>query len=170
MIKDFNCHLLFLFSASCEFCGLQLNLEEQELIDHCKFCESVARPSEAYRYTCYACQYHTRKQKDMREHLRVHTGVKPYKCTYCEYSASREKTLRDHLTRHTGYKPFQCSYCDFKCSRRSGLKYHVILKHNQVNIEPTHVIVSNQGESSKVTKYSTYTFPSTKADCVTKSD
>lgn len=50
--------------------------------------------------TCPYCYRSTFKQtSDLRRHIRIHTGEKPFRCQHCPYSAVRREHLNDHLWR-----------------------------------------------------------------------
>lgn len=47
----------------------------------------------------------------IREHVRSHTGEKPFHCDVCLRQFSLASAFRIHKRTHTGERPFECSRC-----------------------------------------------------------
>ena len=48
-----------------------------------------------------------------------------YDCNVCGRSFPFQSSLSQHMRRHTGARPYKCPYCDHRASQKGNLKVHI---------------------------------------------
>ncbi|XP_042880379.1 protein tramtrack, beta isoform-like isoform X18 [Penaeus japonicus] len=79
---------------------------------------------------CPYCAYITNFTSHLRDHIRTHTGEKPFACPHCIYRATTKNHLQKHIRVHTGEKPYACDQCSYRSTQREHLNSHRRIKHN----------------------------------------
>lgn len=85
-------------------------------------------------YECTVCNMKFRFQSGLSVHERVHTGEKKYKCGQCDKMFARGNYLKEHMRIHFNDKPFKCEFCEAMFTQKNVLKTHVTKKHRKCSV------------------------------------
>uniref|UniRef100_A0A9J8BAN2 C2H2-type domain-containing protein n=1 Tax=Cyprinus carpio carpio TaxID=630221 RepID=A0A9J8BAN2_CYPCA len=76
-------------------------------------------------YTCDLCGNSFIRRGGLKSHMRIHTGEQSYTCPQCGRSFTHRQTLKSHIRIHTGEKPFTCQQCGKSFIEHGPLKVHM---------------------------------------------
>ena len=82
-------------------------------------------------FSCNYCEKRFTQSHSLQSHEFIHTGEKPFSCKVCSYSCRNSANLRKHELIHTGEKPFSCMYCNKKFATKQGQQIHEKSKMHQ---------------------------------------
>ncbi|KXJ69279.1 hypothetical protein RP20_CCG027987 [Aedes albopictus] len=81
-------------------------------------------------HQCPTCNKVFARSFVLKNHLRTHTGERPFLCDTCSKSFGDSASLKAHLVIHTGEKPILCPECPARFARKSGLRNHITVHFN----------------------------------------
>ena len=81
------------------------------------------------KHICKTCNKFFSHITNLKKHLLVHTGEKPYSCKQCNKAFSQAGNLERHILTHTGEKPYKCEQCDKEFAQLSDRKKHIRICH-----------------------------------------
>uniref|UniRef100_A0A3B4ZRB9 Zinc finger protein 2 homolog n=1 Tax=Stegastes partitus TaxID=144197 RepID=A0A3B4ZRB9_9TELE len=91
-------------------------------------------------FDCHICGKHIPCQSNLQNHMRVHTGERPYSCHFCGKCFKLKGHMTEHIRTHTGEKkhvlakhkeerPYKCGNCDELFTERLLMKRHMRKVH-----------------------------------------
>ncbi|KAK8756966.1 hypothetical protein V5799_000330 [Amblyomma americanum] len=82
-------------------------------------------------YMCDICGVRFTCSSYLQVHLRTHVQEKPYACPQCSKTFVHNSALTVHMRTHTGEQPYQCPHCPLRFSHLRNMKRHVICIHTR---------------------------------------
>lgn len=115
---------------SCNICKRefqhQAHLDNHMESLHSNDKEIAEKLTSSYKkHTCKTCGKKFNMLSTLREHIRVHTGEKPFLCSTCGRGFSQRTNLKEHIRRHQGLKPFKCDTCEQRFVSKGELVAHM---------------------------------------------
>ncbi|XP_058825706.1 zinc finger protein 184-like [Topomyia yanbarensis] len=78
----------------------------------------------ATRVNSHECHVCHKSFNDLRQHMLLHDGEKPYKCDICSKSFFNASTLKTHYRVHSDENPFRCTTCTKVFDNARSLELH----------------------------------------------
>ena len=75
-------------------------------------------------YSCDVCGKAFKQKSNLTAHVQTHTGEKPYSCEVCGKGFSHSPNLTTHMLSHTDVKPYSCDFCGKAYKRKGELTRH----------------------------------------------
>ncbi|OAD52867.1 hypothetical protein WN48_11276 [Eufriesea mexicana] len=76
-------------------------------------------------FFCVVCEKDCESHRELRTHVKTHTGQFPYSCFICNKAYSMKRYLKRHMVCHTDFPRHRCPKCGLRFKVKSELETHI---------------------------------------------
>ncbi|KAK9299655.1 hypothetical protein QLX08_007446 [Tetragonisca angustula] len=76
-------------------------------------------------FFCVVCEKDCESHRELRAHVKTHTGQFPYSCFICNKAYAMKRYLKRHMVCHTDFPRHRCPKCGLRFKIKSELETHV---------------------------------------------